>query len=68
VFAAPEGYPGDEEFFMHFIVHTIGSALEDHPGLDRKKFSEWIETRHAQVEQGRLVYIAHQLDFLGRVE
>jgi len=67
VFAAPEGYPGDEEFFMHFIVHTIGSALEDHLGLDRKKFSEWIETRHAQVEQGRLVYIAHQLDFLGRV-
>jgi len=63
VFAGPEGYPGDEEFFMHFIVHTIGSALQGHPGLDRKKFSEWIETRHAQVEQGRLVYIAHQLDF-----
>lgn len=67
VFAGPEGYPGDEEFFMHFIVHTIGSALQGHPELDNKKLSQWVQTRHNQIDDRTLVYIAHQLDFLGRV-
>ena len=67
VFAGATGYPGDEEFFMHFIVHTIGSALENHRELDREKLAQWVQTRHRQIEERRLVYIAHQLDFLGRV-
>ncbi len=67
VFAGPEGYPEDEEFFMHFIVHTIGSALQNHPELDAKRFAEWVRTRRRQIEDRSLVYIAHQLDFLGRV-
>jgi SAM-dependent methyltransferase len=67
VFAGPEGYPGDEAYFLHFILHTIHSALKGHPDLDVARFTDWIERRHAQVDQGRLVYIAHQVDFLGRV-
>ena len=66
VFAGQDGYPADEEFFLHFIVHTIGSALADHPELDKRAFAEWVKTRHRQIEEGTLVYIAHQLDFLGR--
>jgi len=67
VFAGPDGYSGDEEFFLHFIVQTIGSALKDHPSLDRAQFDQWVQTRHSQIENKELVYIAHQLDFLGRV-
>lgn len=67
VFAGPDGYPGDEQFFLHFIVHTMGSALGDRPELDRKTFAAWVQARHQQVEDGTLVYIAHQLDFLGRI-
>jgi len=67
VFAGPEGYPADEAFFMHFIVHTMGSALEGNPDLDPHCLSQWVSERHAQVEQGTLVYIAHQMDFFGRV-
>ena len=67
VFAGPEGYPGDESYFLHHIIHTVGTALERHPDLDPERFSRWIAERHAQIEQGRLVYIAHQIDFLGRV-
>ena len=67
VFAGPRGYPADEAYFLHFIVHTVGSALAGRPELNPKRFAAWIQERHAQVEQGRLVYIAHQLDFLGRV-
>jgi SAM-dependent methyltransferase len=67
VFPGPKGYPADEAFFLHFIVHTMGSALKDRPGLDPERFAAWIRERHAQVDEGRLVYIAHQMDFLGRV-
>lgn len=66
VFAGPDGYTADEEFFLHFIVHTMGSALKDNPGLDQAKLARWVHTRHRQIENGELVYIAHQLDFLGR--
>jgi SAM-dependent methyltransferase len=67
VFAGPNGYPADEAYFLHFIVHTIYTALEGHPGLEAERFEDWIAQRHAQVEEGTLVYIAHQLDYLGYV-
>jgi SAM-dependent methyltransferase len=67
VFGGREGYPADEAFFLHFIVHTMGSALEGHPDLDQQRLSQWVKERHEQVEQGTLVYIAHQMDFFGRI-
>ena len=66
VFAGPNGYAADEAYFLHFIIHTIHTALTGHPHLDAERFTAWIAQRHAQVEQGTLVYIAHQLDLLGR--
>ena len=67
VFAGPNGYAADEAYFLHFIIHTMHTALTGHPDLDAERFTAWIAQRHAQVEQGTLVYIAHQLDVLGRV-
>jgi SAM-dependent methyltransferase len=67
IFAGPHGYPGDEAYFLHHIIHTIDLALRDHPQVEARRFAAWIERRHAQIEEGCLVYIAHQLDFLGRV-
>lgn len=61
-------YPHDEGYFLHFIVNTMHSALRDHPDIDRPRFEQWIATRHAQIEQGELVYIAHQLDYLGEYQ
>ena len=58
-------YPHDEGYFLHFIINTMYGALQNHPDLDAERFRNWIATRHAQVEQGELVYIAHQLDYLG---
>lgn len=66
VFARENGYPADERYFLQFIVETIRRALWDHPALDQSQFAEWIKLRQAQIEAGTLVYIAHQLDFLGR--
>jgi hypothetical protein len=67
VFAGAGGYPADEAYFLHCIIHTVHTALTGHPGLDAARLMAWIAQRHAQIEQGRLVYIAHQLDLLGRV-
>ena len=67
VFARRDGYPGNEAYFLHFIINTIYTALLGHTQLDAERFARWIDERHRQVEQGILTYIAHQLDFLGRV-
>ncbi|MBI5250834.1 MAG: class I SAM-dependent methyltransferase [Desulfomonile tiedjei] len=67
VFAGSKGYREDEAYFLHFIVHTMGLALSEHPELDSVPFGRWIEDRHRQIEEGRLVYIAHQIDFFGRI-
>jgi len=67
VLGGPEGYPADEAFFLHFIIHTIRIALRDHPEIDPVRFSTWVAERHTQVERGKLIYIAHQLDVLGRI-
>ena len=67
VFAGPHGYLEDEAYFLHYIIHTVQAALDGHPDLDPALLASWIRERHNQIEQGILVYIAHQLDFLGRV-
>ena len=67
VFAGSNGYPEDEAYFLHHIIHTIHTALNGHPDLDADLLASWTKERHRQVERATLVYIAHQLDFLGRV-
>ncbi len=67
VFPGPDGYPGDEAYFLHFIIHTIQQALEGHPELPAAEFGAWVARRHDQVQRGELIYLARQLDFLGRV-
>jgi predicted O-methyltransferase YrrM len=67
VFAGADGYPADEAYFLHHIIHTIGTALTGHPDLDPERLDSWVAQRHAQIQQGTLVYIAHQLDVLGSV-
>lgn len=67
VFAGTNGYHADEAYFLHYIIHTIGTALTGHPQLDAERLSKWVAHRHAQIEQSTLVYVAHQLDLLGRM-
>lgn len=64
VFAGPAGYPGDEAFFLHFIIDTMHSALANDPVIEPARLAAWITQRHAQIERGELVYVAHQLDLL----
>jgi SAM-dependent methyltransferase len=67
VFPGPAGYPGDEAYFLHFIIDTIGQALLGHPEPDPERFRAWIARRHAQIEVAELVYMAHQVDVMGYI-
>jgi hypothetical protein len=57
-------YPADETYFLHFILHFFEQSLTGHPDLNADGFAAWLKERHAQIERGELVYIAHQMDFL----
>ena len=67
VYPGEDGYPGDEAYFLHYIIHTIHSALREEGSLDELRLLEWARFRHAQVDRCDLVYIAHQIDFAGIV-
>jgi hypothetical protein len=58
-------YPGEERFFLHHILDIIEAELERHADVDRSTLSDWLTERRAQLASGKLVYLAHQLDFLG---
>lgn len=67
VFAGQNDYLNDEAYFLRFIINTVQSALRRDAETDQDLLDAWASTRHAQVTSGTLVYIAHQLDFFGRV-
>jgi len=60
-------YPADEATFLRFILHFFEASLTGHPDLEPAKLTGWLAQRHSQVDEGKLIYIAHQLDFLVRV-
>jgi hypothetical protein len=68
VYPGPDGnYPGDEAYFLRSILNTIQNALRNR--RDRAEpagLADWLAVRGRQLAAGELVYIAHQLDFVGR--
>lgn len=66
VFPRDAHYPEDEAYFLHHILHTIETELAGHPELDAARLQEWVSTRHAQVENAELLFIAHNLDIFGQ--
>ncbi|GCF13184.1 hypothetical protein Harman_11190 [Haloarcula mannanilytica] len=62
------GYPGDEAYFLRHILDTVESAVGEMGGKAFDELGPWLAQRRAQVDAGELVYLTHQLDFLGRIE
>jgi SAM-dependent methyltransferase len=60
------GYPGDEGYFLHHILHTIETALRGSPDIDAAAFESWLDARKEEIERGELIYMTHQLDIFGR--
>jgi SAM-dependent methyltransferase len=68
VSADPDGnYPGDEAYFVRSILSTIQNALRSHPDWVKPwDLDSWVALLGRRLDAGELVYIAHQLDFVGR--
>ena len=68
VSAGPDGsYPGDEAYFLRSILSTIEGAVRSREDrVAPADLAGWLAVRHRQLAAGELVYIAHQLDFVGR--
>jgi hypothetical protein len=68
VSAGPDGnYPGDEAYFLRSILNTIRDALRNRQDrVEPADLADWLAERGRQLAAGGLVYIAHQLDFVGR--
>jgi SAM-dependent methyltransferase len=68
VHAGPDGtYAGDEAYFLRSILSTIHNALRNRQDrVEPADLSDWLAERGRQLAAGELVYIAHQLDFVGR--
>lgn len=64
VYPRDGGYPADERFFLSCILGFFEESLSRRPELDRGELGRWLEARRLQLETGRLVFIAHQLDVL----
>ena len=59
-------YPQDVEYFLHHIINFVWESLREGGEIPVNSLQGWVAARHAQVERGELVYIAHQLDVLAR--
>jgi hypothetical protein len=68
VSAGPDGsYPGDEAYFLRSILNTIQNAVRNRQDrVEPADLAGWLAERGRQLAAGELVYIAHQLDFVGR--
>lgn len=60
-------YPADEACFLRHILDTVEAAVGEMPAADAGTLDDWLSRRRAQLDAGELVYLTHQLDFLGRV-
>jgi hypothetical protein len=62
----PDGtYADGEAYFLECILATIRHAVAEQ--LPPAELAEWMTDRSAQLARGHLVYLAHQLDFVGQV-
>jgi SAM-dependent methyltransferase len=66
VFPRQDAYSAEEAAFLGWILQFIENSLTGYPDLDPQELAHWLKRRREQLARAELVYLAHQLDFLGR--
>ena len=66
VFPRSGGYPEDEEYFLRCILWLVEQALRADTELPVASVEGWLRQRHGQLHARELIFIAHQLDIVGR--
>lgn len=67
VMADPEGFSEPTRYFLYHILHFVESSVANHPDVGRSELDRWLTARRRQIEDGSLVFIAHQLDVLAQL-
>lgn len=66
IFPTAGRYRGEEAYFLSCIVEMVRSALEGDWRIPAADLAEWHADRQRQIQNGRLSYMAHQVDYLVR--
>lgn len=61
-------YPADERYFLHHILHFVENELKRAETIDPRQANHWLVKRRGQIEDGQLIYMAHQLDVLAQTQ
>ena len=61
-------YVGEEGYFLKYILQFVNRELLKSGLIENQILEKWYTTRLRQVEEGKLMYIAHQLDVLAANE
>lgn len=64
LFAGADGFDADERFFLETLVDTVAATVA--PAIEAAELRRWHVRRRAQIEDGSLVLVVHQLDVLAR--
>lgn len=59
-------YGPGEPYFLRHILHFVETALQGCSAGERERLDAWLELRRRHIAEERLVYIAHQIDVVGR--
>jgi len=66
IFPGEDSYTEDEKYLLRYIVETVYDGVSEKGSIDQNDLDMWLEDRHRRIENGELVYIAHQLDVAGK--
>jgi SAM-dependent methyltransferase len=58
-------YPKEERHVLQSIVNFVAQALRGCSELAPEEIDFWIRERRRQLENGELIFVAHNIDFLG---
>jgi SAM-dependent methyltransferase len=59
------GYSTDEAHFLRHLLRFFEESLTGRPELDSSRLADWLARRHAQIDRGELIFMAHQIDVCG---
>jgi SAM-dependent methyltransferase len=59
------GYHKQERYMLQSILNFVDQALNGSSELTPEEIDFWIRERKRQLENGELIFVAHNLDFLG---
>jgi SAM-dependent methyltransferase len=58
-------YPEEERHLLQSIINFVAQALSGSSELAAEEIDLWVRERQRQLENGELIFVAHNLDFLG---